>query len=90
MVTICTKSDQCNHSVYNIVLFLSWNSESLMHYENMSMQYIEFSEVVKNKNKKTNMLNNFYIILILAQNIECWYTLEPPRRGGSNKYPQSM
>ena len=23
-------------------------------------------------------------------NIDCGYTLEPPRRGGSNEYPQSM
>ena len=28
--------------------------------------------------------------LISAQNIECGYSLEPPRRGGSNEYPQSM
>ena len=28
--------------------------------------------------------------LISAQNIDCGYSLEPPRRGGSNKYPQSM
>ena len=27
---------------------------------------------------------------IFAQNIDCGYTLEPPRRGGSNEYPQSM
>ena len=27
---------------------------------------------------------------ISAQNIDCEYSLEPPRRGGSNKYPQSM
>ena len=25
-----------------------------------------------------------------AQNIDCVYSLEPPRRGGSNEYPQSM
>ena len=25
-----------------------------------------------------------------AQNIGCGYTLEPPHRGGSNEYPQSM
>ena len=28
--------------------------------------------------------------LIFAQNIDCGYTLEPPRRGGSNEYPESM
>ena len=30
------------------------------------------------------------IFLISAQNIDCGYPLEPPRRGGSNEYPQSM
>ena len=28
--------------------------------------------------------------LISAQNIDCGYSLEPPNRGGSNEYPQSM
>ena len=27
---------------------------------------------------------------ISAQNVDCGYSLEPPRRGGSNEYPQSM
>ena len=27
---------------------------------------------------------------MFAQNIDCGYTLEPPRRGGSNEYPQYM
>ena len=30
------------------------------------------------------------IFLISAQNIDCGYSLEPPRRGSSNEYPQSM
>ena len=30
------------------------------------------------------------IFHISAQNIRCGYSLEPPRRGGSNEYPQSM
>ena len=30
------------------------------------------------------------IFLISARNIDCEYSLEPPRRGGSNEYPQSM
>ena len=33
---------------------------------------------------------NSYIFQISAQNIDCGYSLEPPRRGGSNEYPQSM
>ena len=31
-----------------------------------------------------------YISQIYPQNIDCGYPLEPPRRGGSNEYPQSM
>ena len=30
------------------------------------------------------------IFHISAQNIDCGYSLEPPRRGGSNEYPQFM
>ena len=32
----------------------------------------------------------FQCFHISAQNIDCGYPLEPPRRGGSNEYPQSM
>ena len=32
----------------------------------------------------------YIIYLISAQNIDCGYSLEPPRRGGSNEYPESM
>ena len=32
----------------------------------------------------------YIIFLITAQNIDCGYSLEPPRRGSSNEYPQSM
>ena len=32
----------------------------------------------------------YIIFLISIQNIDCGYSLEPPRRGGFNKYPQSM
>ena len=33
---------------------------------------------------------NSDIFHISAQNIDCGYSLEPPRRGGSNGYPQSI
>ena len=36
-------------------------------------------------------LTGVYIMFhISAQNIDCGYSLEPPQRGGSNEYPQSM
>ena len=53
----------------------------------MPMQYTEILKVVKNANFQQNC---FAIFLIFAQNIDCGYSLEPPRRGGSNEYPQSM
>ena len=36
---------------------------------------------------KKKMIFCFYVS---AQNIDCGYSLEPLRRGGSNEYPQSM
>ena len=35
-------------------------------------------------------MKNSGIFHISAQNIDCGYSLEPPRRGGYNDYPQSM
>ena len=32
----------------------------------------------------------YLFFLFMLQNIDCGYSLEPPRRGGSNMYPQSM
>ena len=32
----------------------------------------------------------YIIFLISPKNRDCWYSLEPPQRGGSNEYPQSM
>ena len=53
----------------------------------------------KNTQKKDNrcptktenfQIKNSDIFHISAQNIDYGYSLEPPRRGGSNEYPQSM
>ena len=40
--------------------------------------------------KKKQKKKLWYFFFISAQNIDCGYSLEPPRRGGSNEYPQSM
>ena len=45
-------------------------------------------QAVKIENFIRKMLIFFFFIF--AKNIDCGYTLEPPRRGGSNEYPQSM
>ena len=49
--------------------------------------YRDFFSPVKIENL-IGFLKIFF--LFFAQNIDCGYTLEPSRRGGSNEYPQSM
>ena len=44
----------------------------------------------KTENFQMKKKTNTGILHISAQNIDCRYSLEPPRRGGSNEYPQSM
>ena len=51
-------------------------------------KYIEnFTTKKKNENFQ---IKNSDVFHISAQNIDCGYSLEPPRRGGSNEYPQSV
>ena len=58
-----------------------------IHYENMPIQiYWKFSHQ-NNENFQIKISDIFHIS---AQNIDCVYSFEPPRRGGSNEYPQSM
>ena len=40
--------------------------------------------------EKLGYVGVYLFFLFLLQNIDCGYSLEPPRRGGSNVYPQSM
>ena len=49
----------------------------------------KYTENFTTKNDKFSDKNSD-IFHISAQNIDCGYSLEPPRRGGSNEYPQSM
>ena len=50
------------------------------------MQYTEIFLTVDIE----NVIGKNDIFNVFAQNIYCGYTLGPPRRGGSNEYPQSM
>ena len=57
------------------------------HYENTPMQiYRKFHLQILNISRWKTLI----FFHISAQNIDCGYSLEPPRRGGSNEYPQSM
>ena len=60
---------------------------SVTHYENLSMQYTDFFSAVKIENFIGKIID---VLNIFAQNIDFGYTLEPPQRGGSNEYPQSL
>ena len=46
----------------------------------------KYTEILPQKNQ----IKNSDIFRISAQNIACRYSLEPPRQGASNEYPQSM
>ena len=70
-----------------ICVTFPYSSNFPIHYENLPMQYTEIIFALKIENFQ---LKTFDIFLIFAQNIDCGYTLEPPHRGGSNEYPQSM
>ena len=60
---------------------------SVFHYKNMPIQIYWKFYYQKNENFQ---ITNSNIFQICAQNINCGYSFEPPRRGGSNEYPQSM
>ena len=53
------------------------------HYENMTIQiYWKFYlQNIKKSDKNSNVFH------ISAQNIYCWYSLEPPQRDVFNEYP---
>ena len=59
---------------------------------NITKTYLfKYTENFTTKKKKENFrIKNSDIFHISAQNINCGYSLEPPRRGGSNDYPQSI
>ena len=48
--------------------------------------YSNILKILPPKNE-TFQIKNSNIFHIFAQNIDCGYSLEPPRRGGSNEYP---
>ena len=50
-------------------------------------KYIEISSPKTENFSEKKKADIFHIS---AQNIDCWYSLELPRRGGSNEYPQYM
>ena len=62
-------------------------NDTTRHYENTPIQIYRKFHLQK---LKKIQIKNSDVFPISAQNIDCGYSLEPPRRGGSNEYPQSM
>ena len=55
----------------------------------MKTRLFKYTENFLPKQRKFSDKNTDFFH-ISAQNIDCGYSLEPPRRGGSNEYPQSI
>ena len=66
--------------------------KSIMQIYSVALRKHTYSNILKILPPKNEnfLIKNSDIFHISAQNIDCGYSLEPPRRGGSNEYPQSM
>ena len=51
--------------------------------------YLNIRKILPPKNENFQIINSD-IFHNSTQNIDCGYSLEPPQRGGSNEYPQSI
>ena len=65
---------------------MKWGLPTKSHYENTPIQIYRKFHLQKLKIFREKL----WYFHISAQNIDCGYSLEPPRRGGSNEYAQSM
>ena len=84
-------------SFFKVVLFIYLFKQCLKRMTQLAINnysitktyLFKYIEVFTSKNSKISDRKPD-IFHISAQNIDCGYSLEPPRRGGSNVYPQSM
>ena len=83
-----------SHSWFAIVMASSVALDQMPSYapSDLSLRKHAYSNILKIlQPKKENFQIKILVFFhISAQNIDCGYSLEPPRRGGSNEYPQSM
>ena len=59
------------------------------HYSWCKHDYSNILKILPPKNENFQIKNSD-IFHISAQSMNCGYSLEPPRRGSSNEYPQSL
>ena len=78
---------RCDRSYLSLGTYEPWRQKK--NHRITKTHLFKYSENFTTKNRKFSDKNSD-IFHISAQNIDCGYSLEPPRRGGSNEYPQSM
>ena len=71
----------------SLLVYLSFSIQLYCITKTCLFKYTENFTTKKNENFQIKISDIFQIS---ALNIDCGYSLEPPRRGGSNEYPQSM
>ena len=70
-------------------VYSDWSEPKLITYITKTRLF-KYIEKFTSKNWNFQIKKNSDIFNISAQNIDCGYSLEPPLRGGSNEYPQSI
>ena len=78
-------------SAVSALIFIMWRLIlfKLFFFPLRKHAYSNILKILPPKNENFQIKNSD-IFHISAQNIDCEYSLETPRRGGSNEYPQSM
>ena len=56
----------------------------------MKTSLFKYTENLQPKNENFQIKKKSDIFHISAENTDCGYSLEPPRQGSSNEFPQSM
>ena len=76
-------------NIFNLVLLSSWRLTDAYY---ITKTYLYNFDLLKPHFYvvKLGFTGVYIIFQISAQNIDCRYSLEPPRRGRSNEYPKSM
>ena len=71
------------------IMSLQMFYEFVTYQDNISVYYIPpYTPLIYSKTGICRGIPIFFLFLL--QSIDCGYSLEPPRRGGSNVYSQSM
>ena len=82
----------CLKKLKYLIIFFFWMATYMLRVLQNTLRKHAYSNILKfltSKNEKFQIKKTFDIFHISAQNLDCGYSLEPPRRGGSNEYPQS-